>query len=338
MVSDGSSFLRRAQLFLAEVQAGKFPNATTLIRSTSCSANTAQRVIDRLRNEYLVPIEYDRSQKGYFLKDPNFIFPARLPPGKDELAALLLARDLVRSIDAPELHDALDSLWRQYTIGNSLVCREIGPLSSIFSSQSTEIATIVDTGLLEYLEVARSGESVQLLYKSPWNNKEPQTYEGKIERVHVSDGALYLLFREASGRAIIFNASFVRKFQILDYTVHISSIYKDPDGAPENWFEGYGVWSGEQMQDLVVEIFPPAAEYYARQRWHSNQEDTWDGDVLVRRFPGIVSPEVSRRILSLGRHVRDIQPPELKQLVIDSASALLRSLNDGPHPRSGVGD
>ena len=77
-----STFLKRALLLQAELQRNRFPNATSLADLCSCSRSTAMRTIDRLRYEFGVPIEYDESQRGYFLSNPNFSF-ASLPPGKD---------------------------------------------------------------------------------------------------------------------------------------------------------------------------------------------------------------------------------------------------------------
>lgn len=79
MFDDGERFLRRANIFKLELQNEKYPNAARLAKLARCSANTAQRTIDRLRRDYGLPISYDKSRKGYFLTGPECEVP-KLPP------------------------------------------------------------------------------------------------------------------------------------------------------------------------------------------------------------------------------------------------------------------
>jgi len=221
MVVDGSSFVRRAQAFFCALKAGDRPNSSSLAKTCRCSKNTAQRTIYRLRDEYLVPLEYDSSAKGYYLKDPNYSLPAFLPPGKDELTALLLARDIIQPLEAEDLKQCLDNLWGQYSASSSAVARELEPLREVFSSDSTVVGDIADKEVVRYVMSAAAGESVRIGYRSPWRDSEDKVFEGRILRVHFSDGHLYLLFAEKSGREMILNAAFVKGYQLLPYTVKL---------------------------------------------------------------------------------------------------------------------
>lgn len=326
MVIDGTSFLRRAQRFFVELAANRYPNAVSLAEQSACSKNTAQRTIYRLRDEYLVPLDYDPSEKGYFLKDPAYVLPALLPPGKDELIALLLAREFVQHLDAADLNAHLERLWVQFAASNPFAAKELEPITKVFSCDSTVIGDIADSGILNYISAATTGESVRVRYRSPWRHTAEKTYEGRLLRVHFSDGNLYLLLAEKSGRECIFNAAFVLEFAILNESLQFEKSPRGSAVGSENWLDGFGVWAGESLQQIRIEITAPASRYYAAQRWHSDQEDTWDGDVLIRTFPGIPSPEVVRRILSLGKFVRAIEPPDLAEQVFQDAWFLVQTL------------
>lgn len=326
MIVDGTSLIKRANIFMAELKARRYPNSTKLAELASCSRNTAQRTIYRLRDEYMVPLEYDDSQKGYFLKDPKFELPQFLPPGKDELTALLLLRDLSQIIDSKDLQSAIDSIWNQFVSRNSGISAELEPLSQVFSSEITSIGDLTDLGILDLVRAAHVGESVELKYKSPWRHAEPKVYRGKILRVHFSDGHLYLLFLDSTGRELILNASFIRDLNILKETVKIAT-GKDADTRRASyWLDGFGVWSGEEPELVEIRLLPPAAQYYAAQRWHVDQEDSWDGDTLVRKMQAIVSPEIARRILSLGRFVEAVKPKRLAEIIAADAKGLLEAL------------
>ncbi len=329
------SFVSRANCFISELLGQRFPNASTLARATNCSTNTAQRTIYRVRDEYLVPFDYDPSAKGYFLTDPDYCPPALLPAGKDELVALLLARELISQLDAPDLQEQLGGLWSQLAKGNSRLAGELLPFADVFSSDSTAIGIMADGGLLEYVAAAQAGETLSLRYQSPWRHTEERSYEGRILRAHYSDGALYLLFLDGGGKQRVLNAAFVRGIEVLSRPP-VQPSQAEPPATALNWLEGFGVWAGEDIREVTVRIAPPASRYYAAQRWNDQQEDTWDGEILVRKFPAMLSPELVRRLLSLGRHLIAVQPPELVERVWVEARALFQSLGSACADEKGV--
>ncbi|MCO6429816.1 MAG: WYL domain-containing protein [Deltaproteobacteria bacterium] len=320
------TFLHRAHTFFAELEKDTFPNANSLAEQCDCSRNTAQRTIYRLRDEFSAPIEYDPSRKGYYLTDRTYKLKETLPPGKDELTSLLLARDLVNSLDATDITDALDRLWAQYAANNPAVSRDLLPLIDRFSSSLTTIGRLADEGILHYLTAAARGDNVEITYSSPWRGTEGKKYRGRIMHVHFSDGALYLKFWDMTGRDIILNASFVSSCEILNESLD----YKSPSYAPgqpsiDNWLEGFGVWASENVEEVEISIAPPASKYFAKQMWHEDQTDTWEtGDVLIRKMPAIISPELVRRVLSLGRHVVGLGPDGLREKVRDEVRVMGR--------------
>ena len=324
MFDDGYNFQKRANIFVNELHNDSFPNGTTLARLAGCSVSTAKRVIDRLQDEFAVPIEYNNSRKGYYLRDKTFGLPSVLPPGKDELAALLLACDLLRSIDAKDLESKLQSLWYQYAANANFITRDLMNFQNYFSSDSTVVGDIADKGVLQFVELAAIGEILELRYKSPWRMGEERAFQGKILKVRFIDGSLYLLIHEKSGKHMVLNASFVKGIEKLKESIELQPVL--PEYAKESWLKGFGVFAGEPTHEIVIHILPPAAEYYAAQRWHEDQEDSWEGDVLVRKMTGMISPEVVRRIMSLGRFVGKIEPKELHDAVREEVQLMANQL------------
>lgn len=321
MFSDGSSFLRRVNTLRRELERDSYPNAATLSQLAHCSRSTAQRTFDRLRDEYLAPIKYDSSRKGYYLKDKNFDFGA-LPPGKDELTALLLMRDMANALGDPELKAGIAGLWTQYNASNTGATVHLEDIVRHFSSDATEVAVLADNGVITYLNMAATGENVELHYQSPWWHDEERTYRGRIEHVHLENSNLYLLFHEENGNERILNAAFITDLEILNFDIKLAPSTHAKIKAT-NWLEGFGVWSGGELVEVEIHILPPAARYYAKQRWDATQDDSWDGDVLVRRMQSLISPEVVRRILGIARFVKEIKPAELKELVVEDAKRLI---------------
>jgi predicted DNA-binding transcriptional regulator YafY len=95
-----------------------------------------------------------------------------------------------------------------------------------------------------------------------------------------------------------------------------------------SWLDGFGVWANQEIQQVIIKIAPPAAEFYAIQLWHAEQSDTWEEEVLVRSLPAMISPEIVRRVLSIGRHVISVEPIELKRLLQEEISSLVATFKD----------
>lgn len=312
---DTSTFLKRSLALQGELQKNRYPNASSLAAMCGCSRSTAMRTIDRLRYEFGVPIEYDESNRGYYLTKPDFSF-ASLPPGRDELVALILLSELATMIDDSSLHAAITSLWTRITNGRADLDRDLERIRSRFSSEITSVAKLADVDLVRLLGLCHRGQLVVVSYRSPWRHDEDRRYGGMFERLHFSDGILYALFKDGQGRDRILNVSFIKDVQEVSSLPAMPSDDLQIDGASRpHWLEGFGIWSGSKPEVIEIAIASPAARYYAAQTWHAEQEDTWSGDTLVRRFPGIVSPELTRRVLSLGRFVVGVKPEGLLHLM-----------------------
>jgi proteasome accessory factor C len=307
---ESSTFLKRALLLQAELQRKTYPNASSFAELCGCSRSTAMRTIDRLRYEFGVPIEYDESQRGYYLSNPSFSF-ASLPPGRDELVVMILLSELLSMIDDSSLQGALSSLWARITNGRSDLAVDLEQLRSRFSSDSTSIAKLADTDLLHLLYLCHVGQPVSLDYRSPWRHDADKEYIGLFQRLHYQDGILYAMFDEYSGRQLVFNVSFIKEIREIPVLPVCPEARRTSESVKPYWLEGFGVWSGAKPETIEITIAPPASRYFAAQSWHPDQEDIWDGENLIRRFPGIPSPELNRRILSLGRFVVSVKPAEL---------------------------
>lgn len=307
---DTSTFLKRSLLFQGELQKKSLPNASTLATMCGCSRSTAMRTIDRLRYEFGVPIEYDESNRGYYLTNPGFQF-ASLPPGRDELVALVLLSELATMIDDVSLQDALSSLWARITNGRSDVTYDLEHIRGRFSSETTSIAKLADIDLVRLLTLCHRGQPVVIRYRSPWRHDEDKEYAGMFERLHFSDGILYALFKDNRSRPLVLNVSFIKDIKEVNElpTASPGEAFETP--AKPYWLEGFGIWSGSKPETIEISIGAPASRYYAAQVWHTDQEDRWEGDVLIRRFLAIPSPELTRRVISLGRFVISVKPESI---------------------------
>ncbi len=318
---ESSTFLKRSLVLQGELQKRAYPNAFTLATLCGCSRSTAMRTIDRLRYEFGVPIEYDESNRGYLLTNPDFSF-ASLPPGRDELVALILLSELASMIDDNSLQEALSSLWTRITNGRSDVDHDLEHIRNRFSSETTSIAKLADIDLVRLLTLCHRGQPVVIKYRSPWRHEVDREYGGMFERLHFSDGILYAMFKDQRNRQIVLNVSFIKEVKEVTELPPFAADDTPEQPSKPYWLEGFGIWSGQKPETIEITIASPASRYYAAQTWHADQEDTWDGDTLIRRFPGIASPELTRRVLSLGRFVVSVRPESILEQMKEDVSRL----------------
>ena len=314
-----NSFNQRALVFFNKVKSCEYPNAVTLAQEMGISRNTAMRVIDRLRYEYGMPLEYDQSERGYYLTDHNYEFEP-VAPGKDELTALVLLRDLAKVVDSKEIADTAEVVWRSFAKGS--VVRDLEEISKIFSCELTQVADLADNQLLELVSIAQRGDIVSISYLSPWRSAEPRDHVGRVLHVHFSDGNLYCFLHEERGRGMVLNASFIKSLTIIDANKALAPLEQD---SFESWRAGFGVWASQEVEDITIEISAPASEYYAAQKWHPFQVDGRKSDgTLVRKLPSAVSPELVRRLLSIGGYLKNVEPENLRNML----KAELEKLSD----------
>ena len=317
----------RALVFFTELKKNSYPNANNLRQKFNCSRSTAVRDIERMKYEYYFPIEYDQTRHGYYLTDPDFELKT-LPPGKDELVALLLASELTALIDDPELQNSITTLWSKITHGRPGIDTDLAHLRTKFSSDNTAIAQLADINILQVLSLCHSGQPVKIQYHSPWRHTVPKEYTGLFEQLHLSDGTLYAKFNEHTGREIVLNLSFLKQLEPLPELPPTTN--PTPTKAPNShWLQGFGIWAGTPPEPIRITIAPPASHYYASQSWHDEQEDQWENDTLTRTIPAIPSPELTRRLLSLGRYLLKVEPPTIIDAIKADVEGLVKLCEGG---------
>jgi predicted DNA-binding transcriptional regulator YafY len=106
--------LRRAVWALARLRSGAPIKATLLAREFEVSVRTAYRDLDFLRDEWHVPIEFDRGRGTFHLTEPTaLVAPITLSRG--EVVALFFAEKVLRQYRGTpfesDLASALGKIW-----------------------------------------------------------------------------------------------------------------------------------------------------------------------------------------------------------------------------------
>jgi len=313
-------FVRRALLFLREVRAGRLPTARWLAEQEEVADSTARRSIDKLRYEMGAPLKFDRRRRGWVLTADWWFEGARLA-GRRETAALLLALQVGSAVADPEV----DRLREQVLLRLSEQLRaspsELEQVVACFGAQRTDVAGLREAVVLDAVLATVAKRELRIEYRSPW--AEPGETAARVVqplRVYHHDGACYLDAQVESGQVRSFHLSFVSRLEETGEERQVVGEVCCGGG-------GYGVWAGGQVVGVVVRIGEPGARYYAAQQWHAEQRDEWDGATLVRCLPASVkSPELVRRLVSLGDALVGVEPDAVRREVLRVAGGLVERL------------
>jgi len=319
-VSGGTAFVRRALRFLEAARADEYPNARWLSEAEEVSIPTARRVINRLRDDFAAPLVYSDADRGWELTHKDWSFPATLLADRRELITFALALDMAHLSTDPELEGVVETIWLRLRERLKLSSHGLARLLDGFSTDRTDRAILRDPVVLDLIDTIARRRCITFSYASPWRDRPPHTHTVQPLHLRHLDGSTYLL-AESDQKERVYNVSFITDLEVERETFELDNRLQD-----RCWSDSFGIWFGETTSAVTVRIASPAARYFARQIWHTAQQDLWDGDVLVRRFPAHASsPELTRRLLSLGPSLLDVRPTEALDAVRNAAAALLEN-------------
>ena len=110
MLSKRRSSYHRLLKIHEEIQAGRFPNVTTLARLLEWSEKTIRRDLDYLRESLGAPLAYHRNRRGYHYTRTDFRLPT-LAISEGELLGVFLGSQLLRQYRGTELGEHLVRLF-----------------------------------------------------------------------------------------------------------------------------------------------------------------------------------------------------------------------------------
>ena len=106
------ALLRRAAWTVARLRAGRQLTATDLAREFEISVRTAYRDLDFLRDEWRVPLEFDRQRGTFWLTEPTaLVTPVTLSRG--EIVAVFFAERVLRQYRGTPFEPDLASAFRK---------------------------------------------------------------------------------------------------------------------------------------------------------------------------------------------------------------------------------
>jgi predicted DNA-binding transcriptional regulator YafY len=318
----------------------------SLCGSLNASTATVKRLVRFLREELMVPVEFNRDQHGYRIdREAKAVRPVVGPAYDfDELSALSTAYDILDQVPPGLFRKEMVALRTRV---NQLVTKRNGSGSHIpggngngdggISTTAVGNGGVVSNGIRDKVRLQLSQR--RPLDKQRFNalftglEKErrlrirysSRTRDGETERV-VSPQRLtfyrsnwYLAAWCHVARDLrVFAVDRITQAEVTPIPAHVVPT-KTLDAR---LCSGYGIFDGEANATAVLRFSAEAARWIADEEWHPMQklDHLPDGSVLLH-LPYRHTLELRMDILRYGGDVEVVAPPELRADVAASLSA-----------------
>ena len=304
------------------VQAGKYPNATTLAAEIEVVVKTIHRDIAFMRDRMDLPIAFDTKRNGYHYTAEVGSFPS-LQLTEGELFALCVAEKALEQYRGTSFEKPLLSALRK--MEQSLpetISINLGELGKAISFR-TRAEPILNLKIFDVLAKATSQrQQIELDYRKA-GSAAPE--KRLVDPYHLAN---------INGEWFLFAFDHLRKDIRTFVPARIKSVkptgktFQRPQGfSLEKRLRGsFGVHSGEGCYEVALRFTPQVADFIREKRWHDSQQlrELKGGSVELRlKLSSLL--EIERWVLSWGGNATVLKPGELAESVRRAAKAMLRS-------------
>ena len=317
--------LQRLIYFVDEAKKGKYPNASQFVKhlkildekngtSLACSTKTINRDIQYLSDELSAPIEYDPTEKGYYLWMKEWTFP-ELALGRDELFAELFTKQLSANSILPCLKEHLNSSSDiQMTAGESddIDCSALGSVI-----HATGKVINIDTQISEQILTAWKSCFQVKSYYSKRSHEAPEERHIEIHALFLSNSVWYC-------HAYCHKRKAFRNFALHKFNdIQITKVkFQRSLKAVASLKKGQ-LFEFPTIQDITIHCDAEAADYIRDREWFDSQkiEDLEDGKLKVH-FNEVPKDTFIWWILSFSGKLELISPLSLREEVKLAAQKL----------------
>ena len=305
-----------------EIQAGDFPNATTLARELQVSTKSIQRDLEFMRDRLNLPVEFDAGHNGYFYNGEVSGFPT-IQITEGEIVALVVAEKALQQYRGTSFEKPLLSAIRKMEQAlPDTISLNLADIEKTISFR-TRAEPILNLEIFDVLAKAVTRrQQLELHYRKPGQPVENRI----VDAYHLANinGEWYLFAYDHARKDL---RTFVpARIRSAKPTGKIFE--RQRNFSLEKRLHGsFGVHSGEGEFDVVIRFNARTADYIREKKWHPSQtlRDLKGGGVELKMKLSSLA-EVQRWVLSWGGDAVVLKPKELASSIQQAARKILNSL------------
>jgi predicted DNA-binding transcriptional regulator YafY len=302
------------------LQAGGFPNASTLARDLEVATKTIHRDIEFMRDRLNLPVEFDPAKNGYHYTGEVSAFPT-MQITEGELFALVVAEKALQqyrgtSFEKPLL-SALKKMEQALPDTISLNLADIGQTISF----RTSAEPIVDLKIFDMLAKAvAQRRQLELSYRKPGQAKPEPRIVDPYHLANINGEWFLFAFDHARKDIRTFVPARIRSVQQTGLTFERPQKFS----LEKRLRDSFGVHAGKGEYTVVIRFNARAADFVREKKWHESQQlrpRKGGGVELELKLSSLA--EIERWVLSWGGDAKVLKPRELAEAVRRSARNIL---------------
>jgi predicted DNA-binding transcriptional regulator YafY len=303
------------------IQAGDYPNATSLAVQLEVSTKTITRDLDFMRDRLELPVAYDGARFGYHYTQPVSSFPT-LQITDGELFALLVAEKALQQYRGTNFEKPLVSAFRKMVDAlPDTVSLNLADWEQTISFR-TSAEPIVDLEIFDTLaRAAARRRQLRISYRKPGRASAEQRIVDPYQLANIN------------GEWFLFAFDHLRK----DLRTFVPARIKGAEETGRSFVrpqkfsvekrlqDSFGVFSGEGEYEVAIRFSATVADYIREKRWHPSQQlrELRSGGLELRLKLSSLE-EVKRWVLNWAGHAAVVRPRELAAAVGQAAALILR--------------
>jgi predicted DNA-binding transcriptional regulator YafY len=298
---------------------GKYPNCSVLAREFEVSAKTIQRDVDFMRDQLILPIEYDRARHGFAYAQAVGQFPL-ITVSEGELVALLVAQKAVEQYRGTSFEKPLRAAFQK-------LVSSLGDEASVSLHELSEAVSFRSAGIpqgqisvFELLTSAvMSRQVVEFDYLSIRARKPGRR---SVEPYHLAciNSQWYLIARDQAREELrtfaLTRIGNVKKLR--------TSFERPADFSVSKMLSGsFAAFEAGSTERVRIRFDSFAARLVSERHWHASQKihPAERSGVELTMQVGI-APDLESWILGWGAHAEVIEPLALRDRIAETIRAM----------------
>ena len=309
------------------LQAGNFPNASSLARDMEVSTKSIQRDLEFMRDRMDLPVEYDGSKRGFFYNGTVSAFPT-LQITEGELFALLVAEKALQQYRGTNFEKPLISAFKKMSASlPDTISLNLADWEQTISFR-TRAEPILNLEIFDALGKAAAQRSqLEIVYRKPGQRDAETRVVDPYHLGNINSEWFFFAYDHLRKDIRTFVPARVKSIKPTGKTVarpHKFSLEK-------RLRDSFGVHSSQGEYEVVIRFNEMVADYIREKRWHDSQQlkELKNGGVELRLKLSSLQ-EIERWVLTWGGNAVVAQPAtELAQMVRKSAENIFEEFSLG---------
>jgi len=314
--------LRRLFWAVGRLRSGRPLKATDLAREFEVNVRTAYRDLDFLRDEWRVPLEFDRARGSYCLTEPLAGLPA-VTLSQGELLSLYFAEKVLAQYRGTPFEPDLASAFRKM---QELLPEDVRVLPSalddFLSLDPGPLHTPDAAVFRDVLTAQRLRRKLLVRYRSLSSNR---TSERRVHPYHVFNhrGDWYVAAWDEPRREVrIFALHRIRRATLTTEGFEVARGFS----FRKYMADTFAIQKGEKPVAVAVRFAARQARWIRERKWHKSArvQEELDGG-LVLRLQVAETSEIRRWVLQFGSEAEVLRPASLRRAVAQELAAAAKA-------------